>query len=283
MIFILLFLGRFQVHELRILYGHELAELIVGTDTGLDDDALNVTADVVECHEVGGVHHRQRQCVVGVGDRDDLVLDKDVLGNEPDDARIEVDVFRQADKLDADLLVGFLQPFGEDPGQPQGNLGVQRQEVSEVRACQRVDRGRLDGVDACRARFARQQGHFADRVARAKLSYEEIDAGDRVLLPDLDQTVLNDVHGDAGCALAHDRLRWGELVCFQTGPQLRQALLGKVREKADVLQEANQLIGFGYCCRHRAEMSYSNSCSLFSGRFRSQRWQCPAAGGICGQ
>ena len=51
--------------------------------TRVDDDALDVAADVVERDEVRWIHHRQRDGVVDVGDRHDFVKLNDDCGTSP--------------------------------------------------------------------------------------------------------------------------------------------------------------------------------------------------------
>ena len=108
------------------------------------------------------------------------------LGKQTDDPRIKLS-FEEVDELDADLLGGIFETFGKNSGQTQGDFGMLRQQISEIRAGQGEDDGGLNRGHGRGSRFAGQQRHFADCRSFDELSDEEIDAGGRILLANFDQ------------------------------------------------------------------------------------------------
>ncbi len=86
-----------------------------------------------------------------------------------------------------------------------------RQQVSEIRAGQRKDYRRLNCRDGGRPRLSGQQRHFANRCAVGELRHQEIDAGRRILLSNLHQARLDDVHRNAGRTFADDHFGGREI------------------------------------------------------------------------
>ena len=62
--------------------------------------------------------------VVRVSDRYHFMLRENVVGNQADDPRIEVEVLGKADELNADLLVGLFESLCQNSGQPQGYFRI---------------------------------------------------------------------------------------------------------------------------------------------------------------
>src|SRR5207249_11006475 len=79
------------------------------------------------------------------------------------------------------------------------------------------------------------------------------EAGRRILLANLDQARLDDVHRNARRAFLHDNLGWRELRSFQATAELQQAVGAEFSKQLDVLQKSNELFCFAdYDCGHNS-------------------------------
>ena len=153
-----------DAHEVGINRVHEFAEVFFRTNLRLDDDTLDVPAHVVECDEVGGIDHRQRDRVVHVGDRNDLVKLTKRLRQETDHARIELP-FEEVDVLNTDLPGCVFKTFRKNSRQAQGNLRMLRQKISEISSSQCENHRGLNRSHGGGPGFSSQQRHFANRRA----------------------------------------------------------------------------------------------------------------------
>ena len=104
-----------DTHQVRIDSFHELPEIVIRTDLRLDNSAFDVAAHVIECDEIRRVHHRQCDRVVHVRDRHYFMKQAELLGQQSNDAWVEL-APEEVDIFDTDLLGRIFEPFRHNPG-----------------------------------------------------------------------------------------------------------------------------------------------------------------------
>lgn len=174
------------------------------------------------------------------GDGNHLVLLHHGQRKQPKHAGIEVHP-GEVDEFDADMLGGVLDALGEHGGEGEADFRVLHQQVVEVGLFQHGAGGGLKRGDGGGARLAGEQRHFTEVLSRAHFAEQEVNAGVRVLLADLNQAAGDEEHRTARRAFTDNELVGQEVAALHALDHLLAVVDGEGAEQFDALQEMLRL------------------------------------------
>ena len=179
----------------------------------------------------------------------DFVKHAQRLRQQSDDLRVEFS-FEEIDVLDADLLRGIFQAFGQDVGQAKRNFGMMGHQIPEIRSRQHEDDSRLHRHDGADRGFPVSSDISPTAAPSESWATRKSMPVDGSFLRTSTRPGFDDVHRNAGSAFANDDLGRRKLRGLQTGPSFARLSGTEFGEKLDLLQELDDFTSLIRNCRH---------------------------------